>query len=80
MAGVHARRGADPGAGRNLLSLCRSRTLEGVWRDRNRRIHISADEARGAEINITSPARFWLFVGGLIAAVVIAVAIAMASV
>lgn len=51
-----------------------------MWRDRNRRIHISANEARGAEINIASPARFWLFVGGLIAAVVIAMTIAMASV
>jgi hypothetical protein len=51
-----------------------------MWRDRNRRIHISADEARGAEILLRSPLRFWLFVGGLIAAVAIAVAIAMASV
>jgi hypothetical protein len=51
-----------------------------MWRDRNRRIHISANEARGAEINITSPVRFLLCVGGLIIAVAIAVAIAMASI
>ena len=51
-----------------------------MWRDRNRRIHLSANEARGAEINITSRARLWLFIGGLALAVAIAVAIAMASV
>lgn len=51
-----------------------------MWRDRNRRIHVSGDEARGAEILLNSPLRFWLFVGGLIAAVAIAIAITMASV
>jgi hypothetical protein len=51
-----------------------------MWRDRNRRIHISANEARGAEILLTSPLKFWLFIGGLIAAVALAVVIAVASV
>lgn len=51
-----------------------------MWRDRNRRIHISGDEARGAQILFTSPGRLWLFIGGLIAAVALAIAIAMMSV
>lgn len=51
-----------------------------MWRDRNRRIHISADEARGAQILLTSPLRLGLFIGGLVLAVAIAVLIAVTSV
>ena len=50
-----------------------------MWRDRNRRIHISADEARGAEIMLR-PARLWLFLGGLALAVAFAVVVAVLSV
>ena len=51
-----------------------------MWRERNGRIHLSGREARGGEIVLTSKLRLWLFIGGLIAAVVLAVAIAMMSV
>jgi hypothetical protein len=51
-----------------------------MWRDRNRRIHISADEARGAQILLTSPLRLWLFIGGLAGSVLLAVILAVASV
>jgi len=47
-----------------------------VWRDRRGRVHISAEEARGAEINLRTPLQRAIFLGGLIGAVVLAAIIA----
>jgi len=49
-----------------------------MWRDRNNRVHISTDEARGGEIILRTPARRAIFLGGLIGAVILGLAMIVA--
>jgi hypothetical protein len=51
-----------------------------MWRDRQRRIHLSADEARGGEIVLTTPVRRAVFLGGLVGGVILAALAAAALV
>jgi hypothetical protein len=49
-----------------------------MWRDRGDRIHVSADEARGGEIVLRTPARRAIFLGGLIGAMIVGLAAVLA--
>lgn len=46
---------------------------EDPWRRRDAAPHIPAEKARGGEIILRTPARRWIFVGGLVTLIVIAV-------
>jgi hypothetical protein len=48
-------------------------------RDRQGRIHLSAEQARGGEIVLRTPARRAIFVGGLIGALILGVALTFAA-
>ena len=44
-----------------------------MWRDKQRRIHVSAEEARGAEIILDTPGRRFVFFAGLVGIVILGV-------
>jgi hypothetical protein len=48
-----------------------------MWRDRQRRIHVSAQEARGAEIVLDTPGRRIIFVAGLVGIVILGCLVAL---
>lgn len=50
-----------------------------MWRDRQRRIHVSAEEARGAEIILDTRARRIVFVAGLVGIVILGVLLCLVA-
>jgi hypothetical protein len=50
-----------------------------MWRDRQGRTHLSAEEARGGEIVLRTPARRAIFLGGLIGALAVGIAVIFAA-
>lgn len=50
-----------------------------MWRDRQGRTHISAEDARGGEIILRTPGRRAVFLGGLIGALAVGIALMFAA-
>lgn len=50
-----------------------------MWRDRQNRVHVTSEEARGGEIVLRTPGRRAVFLGGLIGALALGVAMIFAA-